>query len=326
MWNLNAIKDLDDISVLTLDVLAATWPREYRKTGSQIPFADLDEMSPPPADKDEFAVDLSGRNLSYVELLQALRDVAPFTRLDISRNTAVDKGTLSEILKEHRLEWLNIDGCSISKRDLIELLTTQASLFRGIEAIIHPVFLSLDNLEGKSTGIPSVFRFYYGDTNCIALPFFGIDQIFQSLIDVATAHNNFKAASELELSNLQSSFGCAPRNDGLPWAERVLQMIPPELSIKDVSEGYSFIFSADKKWAWRGQPFGGGYHYGIILPGGERKFVDIATFLRHLEENGWPKAKNEEAIALVVELFSDNIALLEDFDAAMKELKFTDEK
>lgn len=103
VYNAKAIQDLDDMSVLTLGVLAETWPHEYgakaRRRGilTQPVVFELDS-------EDELVlsgvVDLSKQDLAPTDLLQVLKGRTPFSRLDISHNKAVDKATLAQIMKE----------------------------------------------------------------------------------------------------------------------------------------------------------------------------------------------------------------------------------
>ncbi|KAJ3530372.1 hypothetical protein NMY22_g8601 [Coprinellus aureogranulatus] len=364
-YNLKAIADLDDLPVLTLDVLAATWPHEYKLkegdgattpedsggVGQSASGDDAKEGVQSTKATEGSVVDFSRRGLSSTELLNVLKESAPFRRLDISHNSAVDKATLTDILAEHRPEWLNIDGCSITTEDMVELLNSKTSLFRGVEAIIHPALLSLENLEEVLTGLPSAFRFYYGGTEYISLPFFGADQLVQSLIDVIEVRGRpvapsnspmfgiqqlfqslalagfLQVKSNLSLgpypspTNLQHSFGCLPRADGQPWRERAVQTIPLLTQGTEYPECYSFVFVAEDQWTVHGKT---GTHYGFIVPGAN-EFVDAPTFLEHLEKDGWPKPENQGAVKRLVKMLDEKLTLLKDLDGTLKQLGFKKE-
>ncbi|KAJ3546568.1 hypothetical protein NMY22_g2001 [Coprinellus aureogranulatus] len=351
---------LDDMPVLTSDVLAEVWPREF-ETDSETSCDDavLDDtnyQAPPTAPVDSLnevpmtletitgllraspdsVVNLSNRALLPEDLLKILSSLPPFSRLDISRNSAIDKATLSQIMQEHRLEWLNIYECGISGDDIIDLLTTQAPLFRGVEAIIHPTFFSRENLlswdrswKTKPLDIPNAFRFCYNFNSHLSLPFFGTDQIVQTLLRFAeTLVRRPSGISGIHqwvpFTALQCFLGCSARRDGRLWGEREVQGIPREIRGSDDRNGYRFIlstmvgFCALPREFWRRKKV---YQYGVTLPGCEERFVDLATFFRHLEEEGWPKPRDQEAVARVIELFNRDGALLPaNAEAVMKEV------
>ncbi|KAJ3543041.1 hypothetical protein NMY22_g3276 [Coprinellus aureogranulatus] len=346
------VGDLADMSILTLDVLAETWPKAYKSSAAETSSSDAtwnvtDYRTPSPAPVDspneisletiieslrashDSVVNLSNRALLPEDLLKILSDLPPFSRLDISRNSAIDKVALSQILREHRLLWLNIDGCGVSGDDVTDLLATQAHLFRGIEAIIHPTFLSRENLLSwdksfkiKPLGIPSAFRFCYDFESHLSLPFFGSDQIVQALLQVAEARAHGKFTNYINsFTALQGLFGCSACYDGQPWGEREVQVIPPEIQGGDNRSGYRFVINTEYMVAGVAKPSKKKYHYGVVLPGDQEGFVDLATFFRHLEEEGWPKPRNQEAVARVIELFNRDGALLQaNVEAVMKEV------
>ncbi|KAJ3535280.1 hypothetical protein NMY22_g6559 [Coprinellus aureogranulatus] len=359
-YNAKCIKDLDSMSVLTLDVLIETWPHEYSRRirmpsyfrrgpstdwdGIGLSLEPIDSLSSDDTPSEcgggsvqvskDSLVDLSNHNILPNELFDTLEGLPSFTRLDISHNAAVDKATVTQILQRHRLKWLNIDGCNISKDDITDLLASQPSLFRGVEAIIHPLFLSVENLDSytireevEPPSISCALRIRYDNLRRLCLPFFGIDQLIQSLFDFAEAHGRFPPdnahayRSSLGFHNLQGLFGYPSRGDGQPWREREVQMIPPEANDEDTERGYQFVFvtnsSSLRGYSSKPVPTGEGYRYGIILPGGERKFVDLATFFGDLEEVGWPKITNQKAAAQVLEIYRKGTTLLEDVDAVM---------
>lgn len=340
--------------VLTLEVLAATWPREYSiKVGGEgttdSPMAvdsDLDvdmcssSASSPksgtggadnPKASTDSVVDLSGLDLSSTNLLNMLRDRPTFSRLDISNNKCVDKAALSQILKEHRLEWLNIDGCSVSKEDLADLLKDAPSLFRGVETIIHPAFLSLENLVGKESGIRNAFRVYYGaqqgirgTSGWVSLPFFGIDQLVQNLTDFIEIHERVSFVELPSHTNLGSILGSSYREDGQSWAARGVQTIPTNSECGNFLDGYSFMFfAAENSWNVGNDARLRGFNYGIVLPDGKKEVVDIGRFFEHLKQEGWPKAKNEEAVKRLLEKFNEDTGpvLLKDIGAALREIR-----
>lgn len=338
-YSIEVIAALDDMQLVTPESLAATWPHEYGKgaTSQALPESGQTGLrtptpSPVPGGitvTETGVVNLSQSHLPLPDLLQALKDAEPFTRLDLSHNGVVGKAALIQIMTEHRLDWLNIDGCGISKEDIRELLEFHAQLLRGVEAIIHPEFLSLENYEGSDSGMPCAFHFNYlvsrEKMGCISLPFFSIDQVVQSLIDIAKSHYNFKPYSIQPpwTEDIQGLFGYIARSEDQPWADRVVQMIPPrsEKVMKSV-EGYTCVFIMHRcsysEELWDTLLKDSRYHYGIILPGDASKFVDIATFHRHLEDSGWPKPRNQRAVEKVTSLFSDGISLLvEDYDKIM---------
>ncbi|KAJ3494216.1 hypothetical protein NMY22_g20105 [Coprinellus aureogranulatus] len=281
-------------------------------------------------------VDLSNRALSPEDLHDILGGLPPFTRLNVSRNPSIDKAALVQILQEHRVEWLNIDECGISVEDVIDLLISQAPLFRGVEAIIHPLFLSLENLLSwnirskiDQLGIPYTFQFRYNIRGHLTLPFFGIDQLVQALMDVANAHHDFEAFyyHDFTFPFMQNLFGCTTRSDGQPLGESALQMIPPETRNEASRHGYCFILISGPNQFWDlagdSEPpitrslRGCQHYYGILLPEGEKRFVDLTAFFDHLQGAGWPEPKNKENLTQVLEAFK-KAELLEDVDGIMK--------
>ncbi|KAJ3543049.1 hypothetical protein NMY22_g3282 [Coprinellus aureogranulatus] len=353
VYNAKCLDHLDDVPVLTLDVLAATWPHEYARHRRAAPclqssIRDNAEISSlqsriesgavslreSQGESQDDTLDLSKRDIKPTEMLDVLRASPYFTRLDISSNPAVDKTTLAKILEEHRLKWLNVDGCSISNEDMTDLLASQSPIFRGVEAIIHPLFLAAENLDQpceyptrvEPPSIPSVFRVRYDDGQRVCLPFFSVDSIAQSLLDFAEAHEGFSFEScdetlGLYFQNLHCLFGSTPCGDERPWGERIVQMILPHPCEKDNGNCYQFVFISSPSVIFcpggRSTPIEEGPNYGIILPGGEDKFVGLATFFDHLVEEGWPKPTKAEAVSQVIKLFHERTTLLEDFDDVM---------
>ncbi|KAJ3543047.1 hypothetical protein NMY22_g3280 [Coprinellus aureogranulatus] len=361
--NDKAIGCLADMPVLTMDVLAETWPHEYEvdpvATSYGNPAVDntigavpspalstsqtrlpLESIVKSLKALTDCVVNLANCALLPEDLLDILSSLPPFTRLDISRNAAIDKATLSQVLQKYRLKWVNIDECGVSADDMIDLLTSQASLFRGTEAVIHPIFLSLENLVSWDAAlkieplrIPCVFRFSYNIEGHLALPFFGTDQLIQALMNVADAHHGFEPYTRhIFFPTMQCLFGSMARSGGQPWGERTVQMIPMESRGVGSVHEYRFIFISGP---W-GIPNGGDlppisimsgvHHYGILLPGGERKFVDLATFFGHLEEAGWPAPTNKEALDRVIEIYKRGTQLVEnDVDTILKWLDDAEE-
>ncbi|KAJ3530310.1 hypothetical protein NMY22_g8624 [Coprinellus aureogranulatus] len=348
VYNAMSIKNLDSMLVLTLDALYGTWPGVYTERVLDSYISSSSEVSIESKSGEgsvgvpqDPCVDLSNLNILPEKLLEMLESFPSFTRLNVSHNSAVDKATLSEILRQYRLKWLSIDGCNISKEDITDLLVSQPSLFRGVEVIIHPLFLSPDNLDRwaidmspvKSLDPPSIpcaLRIHYDDVRHLCLPFFSIDQLAQNLLDFAEAHERFPPGlrvNQIIFQNLQCLFGCASRGDGQPWRERVVQMIPPEARGESNQHGYQFIFISDSSRVHRRgpAPIGlGGYHYGIVLPGNEHKFVDLETFFGHLEEVGWPALTKQDDATQVIGIFRERVTLLNDFNAVMKWLDRTE--
>ncbi|KAJ3546570.1 hypothetical protein NMY22_g2003 [Coprinellus aureogranulatus] len=353
---------LASMPLLTLEVLAETWPHEYTVSaamaasssdGSNLNGAICRVSSPTPTPADSpnkiplesvleslrtsrhSVVDLSNRALSPEDLHDILGGLPPFTRLNVSRNPSIDKAALVQILQKHRVEWLNIDECGISVEDVIDLLISQAPLFRGVEAIIHPLFLSLENLLSwnirskiDQLGIPYTFQFRYNIRGHLTLPFFGIDQLVQALMDVANAHHDFEAFyyHDFTFPFMQNLFGCTTRSDGQPLGESALQMIPPQTRNEANRHEYCFILISgpNQFWDLAGEepPItrslrGCQHYYGILLPEGEKRFVDLAAFFDHLQGAGWPEPKNKENLTQVLEAFK-KAELLEDVDGIMK--------
>ncbi|KAJ3546633.1 hypothetical protein NMY22_g1976 [Coprinellus aureogranulatus] len=348
VYNAMSIKNLDSMPILRLDVLNGTWPGVYSQriidsyagSSGNVSIESKSGAESIGVFQDPF-VDLSNLNFLPEKLLDMLESFPSFTHLNVSHNSAMDKATLSEILRRYRLKWLSIDGCNISKEDITDLLVSQPSLFRGIEVIIHPLFLSLDNLDRwaidmspvknlEPSSIPCALRIRYDDVRHLCLSFFSIDQLVQNLLDFAEAHESFPRGFRLNqiiFQNLQCLFGCTSRGDGQPWRERVVQMIPPEARGEGNQHGYQFIFISDSSRVHRRgpAPIGlGGYHYGIVLPGNEHKFVDLETFFRHLEGVGWPALTKREAATQVIGIFRERVTLLNNFNAVMKWLDRTE--
>jgi hypothetical protein len=208
----------------------------------------MDCQDPRPTSTDAHAatgdtvVDPSKRRLSS-EIFAILKEAELFSRLDISHNPAVDKATLLQLLREHRLEWVNIDGCSVSNKDMVDLLKSHPSLFRGIEAIIPPAFLSANSL-GVSKGTLVAFSLLYKGlfrTRRYVLPFFGVDQIVQNLLDAAAALKSFEYVGSTPMPcNMQSLFAASHRS-GRPWATRDIQTIPLQTESRDLAKGYTLI-------------------------------------------------------------------------------------
>lgn len=337
-----AIDDLDDIRLLTLDVLAAVWPHEYRpevdsdesSTVLREAATDCEDPKPStsidpsvaPAATGDVTMDLSKRCLSSAEIFATLKEAGPFSRLDISHNPAVDKVVLIQLFQEHCFEWVNIDGCSISNEDIVDLLKSQPSLFRGVEAIIHPVFLSANSLrdEGNSKGMPVAFSLLYKATfrtsRCV-LPFFGVDQLVQNLLDVARALMVLEVIGNTPSSRNMLSLFAASYRSGRPWATRDIQSIPLQTTSGDLTEGYTLVVLPQRMLNPIPSPRGGMlFQYGIIPPGGERQFIDVATFLDCLKEDGWPERKDEKAVEQVIKAYNEGGSLLADFQDVMNAL------
>ncbi|TEB26457.1 hypothetical protein FA13DRAFT_1038640 [Coprinellus micaceus] len=267
-------------------------------------------------------VDLSKRHLSS-EIFAILKEAELFSRLDVSHNPAVDNATLLQLLQEHRLEWVNIDGCSVSNKDMVGLLKSHPSLSRGIEAIIHPAFLSVNSL-GVSKGTPVAFSLLYKGlfrTRRYALPFFGVDQIVQNLLDAAAALKSFEYVGNTPMPcDMQSLFAASHRS-GRPWATRDIQTIPLQTESRDLAKGYTLVVLPQLYDKLIPSPRGGfQFEYGISPPGGKRKFIDVATFLEYLERDGWPEPKDEKAVEQVIKAYNEGGSLLVDFDSTVKEL------
>ncbi|KAJ3545920.1 hypothetical protein NMY22_g2254 [Coprinellus aureogranulatus] len=237
-----------------------------------------------------------------------LNDPTPSTRLDLSHNPCVNKAGFAQIIAEHHLEGVNIDGCNISIQDIIDLLKTQPALFRGVEAVIHPAFLSLENLDpynDASLGIPCACRLYYGGETFriggygwVSLPFFGTDQLVQNLADFVDIHANHGLATLPNPANLRSIFGSSYRDGEKSWAARELQMIPVENECTSLVDGYSLFFIPHLRW----RIFGGD--------------VDPLKGFDYIRA-GWPKPRNENAVEELVRKFK-RIDLLRDFDGLVK--------
>lgn len=325
---------MDGTRLLTLDVLAAVWPDEYQ------PEVDDDESSTvlqevetsyenaettsidasvAPATTADVTVDLSKRCLSSAEIFTVLKEAGPFSRLDISHNPTVDIPALSKLLQEYRLRWINIDGCSISDEDMVDLLRSQPSLFRGVETVIHPVFLCADSLlvDGKSRGMPVAFGFLYQQplrrpSRCF-LPFFGVDQLVQNLLDVARVFRGLQTIGDKPSPYNMVGLLAASYRSGRPWASRDIQTIPLEMVSADLKEGYTLVVLPPDMFNRIPSPRGGLlFQYGVLPPSGAQRFIDMATFLERLKEDGWPKPTDEKAVEQVIKEYDEGGSLLAD--------------
>lgn len=126
--------------------------------------------------------DLSGFDLSAAQITSFISQCPKIDALDISQNAQVVLHDIPAILATapHLLR-LNVSGCSaIDGRALLELVRTQPSLFRTVEAIIHPAFLTI----AKPPDFPVSFTFMFADRqdmNGVALPLYTPTQVLQAL-------------------------------------------------------------------------------------------------------------------------------------------------
>ncbi|KAJ2931634.1 hypothetical protein H1R20_g5482, partial [Candolleomyces eurysporus] len=328
--------------LVTEDTLRRVWPEEYGKiedeTGDvENPSTDQDQLAIMRLQKyqsltsieeviawskneavSEAGVDLSGLPLDGQQLLTVLKDLGAFKRLDVSGNQQVDKDVFLQILETYKpLQWINITGCSISEDDLKELLSNHRKLFYFIGRIIHPVFLTGDptNEFPNALRFTVVLRRYSSDVSSISLPFFGIDQLIQNLNDAVELCNDPHCMAlflEPHSGNLATIFGSA-RNKDENWHDRDIELMPRRSFDLLKGGGYDIVVH---------NFFNNPSKYAILPPqveGQKREIMDIAAFLKHMEEQGSPPT-DPDAAKNLVDLMNGSLKLMSNLNASMFEM------
>lgn len=160
--------------------------------------AALRQLSPFPDDRLDYLVklttlagdhfaELSGYDLSPAQIIRFLCQCPDLDSLDISHNPHVTLSDIPAILTAAPcLLRLNVYGCrAIDGQELLKLLRKQPSLFRTIEAIIHPVFFTIE----KPWNYPIAFTYISAnaeslgssDTSGASIPLFTPTQVLQAL-------------------------------------------------------------------------------------------------------------------------------------------------
>ncbi|RXW21939.1 hypothetical protein EST38_g3899 [Candolleomyces aberdarensis] len=323
LCNLEAISNFDDMPLVTEDTLCRVWPEEYGEVED-----DDDDVENASAVQDQLAVsrgqkyqsltsieeiitrlkneavseagvDLSGLPLDGQQLLTVLKDSGPFKRLDVSGNQQVDKVVFLQILEAHKpLQWINITGCSISDEDLKELLFDHRKLFYFIGRIIHPAFLTGDPRDEFPNALRfTILRRLNNEASSVSLPFFGIDQLIQNLTDaVELCHEPDSLALFMEPHSVTlATIFASARNKDEDWPDRDVEIMPRRSFDPLKGGGYDIVVHNFPQRDKRPK-------YAIVLPqveGQQREILDIATFLRHMEEQGSPPTDPNAAKSLV---------------------------
>ncbi|KAF5324429.1 hypothetical protein D9611_004055 [Ephemerocybe angulata] len=324
--NLDTIHNLDDMPLITRDVLCEAWPRTFKASrhddDSIGPVANVDKEQGPDRDSSNADIDslkpegssprilkLSGPTVSPGNPLSMLKDLGAISGLDASGNKEVDKHILRQILEQHPLKWVNILGSSVTTDDIGDLLASYPRLFYHMEAIIHPQLFV--DMERTSLGLPCpsaffpAFRFVVEGPDpsayswrdegiikrrSISLPFFSTDQLIQNILDAVQR-------PELELDQIGVVFSCSYRGQGKKWIESDIQSLPDrskdtiEATAEQAFPGYTFLIRCGK--TNRGKNFV--RDYGIRLPG-ELEYVDLDAFLAHIEGEGRPVPTSLDAV------------------------------
>ncbi|KAJ2931964.1 hypothetical protein H1R20_g5132, partial [Candolleomyces eurysporus] len=254
---LEAIANLDDMTLIPMATLAKVWLHEYVVAGDEPQDSDASGLETDigatgqlitySTEIDAFrrqsvlsaedmtrltavlkgathpnaVVDLSRFPLTANQILSVLEELHDFKRLDVSYSQAVDSYVFLHILKTYkRLRWINILHCPISVDDLKELMTKDPQHFRSIETILHPAFLT-----GKlPADFPKAFRVTYITNvwpyyNHATLPFFSADQLVQNIFDILANIHSYRLPS---LATVASSH----LTQGQSWYDRAIQIVP----------------------------------------------------------------------------------------------------
>lgn len=240
--------------------------------------------------------DLSGFDLSAVQIISFVSQCPKIDALDISQNTHVTLQDVPTILiAAPQLLRLNVSGCSgIDGRALLELVRTQPSLFLTVEAIIHPAFLTIV----KPPDFPVAFTFIFAhgwEMNGMALPLFTPTQVIQALCllipltrrsdeSLYTAHH--ESGDGVEHSGDSDSNTETGQNKNFAWLQHVEEMldIPGFLELSAPMLVYSVFTSGyqreDQSWSDRaviGVPL---HPYPVVYPAPEGSwafFLDWST-------------------------------------------------
>ncbi|KAJ2931631.1 hypothetical protein H1R20_g5481, partial [Candolleomyces eurysporus] len=328
--------------LVTKDTLCRVWPKEYGEVEDE-----ADDVESTSTDQDqlpvirlqkyqsltsieeviawlkneavsEAGVDLSGLPLDSQRLLTVLKDLGPFKRLDVSGNRQVDKDVFLQILETYKpLQWINITGCSISEEDLKELLSNHHKLFYTIGRIIHPVFVTGDprNEFPNALRFTVVLRLRTSEVSSISLPFFGIDQLIQNLIDAVELCNDPHCKAlllEPHSGNLATIFGSA-RNKDEDWHDRDIELMPRRSFDLLKGGGYDIVVH---------NLYNNPSKYAILPPqveGQRREIMDITAFLKHMEEEGSPPT-DPDAAKYLVDLINGSFKLMSNLNAPMFEM------
>ncbi|KAJ7904413.1 hypothetical protein B0H14DRAFT_3421196 [Mycena olivaceomarginata] len=291
------IDALRDERLMTLDVLAEAWPKEYRYSAPTNPAEDTEssnlasnpipslvELSLKPAveqavqtgetegledlvwhpgkadliksilrdqkpfpdsgvplltkviqqQSDKSSLDLSGFSLTDSQLISlfSFPGVEKVEVLDLSHNPNITTDALRQLLPAtSKLRHLILLNTSITDEKLYELLIQEPKLFRSVEQLTHPAFLSWQDPARYPNGFAYV-GFHGGQSACSAsLPVF----------TPALVSYGFFGSSLVP----QAAFAGAVRSADQPWSARHVHCFP---ALTDTPfDGQGWLFAAT--WA-----------------------------------------------------------------------------
>lgn len=293
-------------------------------------------------------INLSEFPLTTTQLMTVLQRLERFKQLDFSGVEAVNKDTLPRILTTHTLlEWVNISRTSVSKEDLMHLMTESPLLFCSIGSVIHPVLFAGDSPQplhpnpdkDHFTEFPIAFRIsgHYEDRGFhVSLPYFEPHQLLQNLTEIFYRFNT-GSDSDLGQMNISAMLSASLRcNDqDRDWLDRDILLVPATCSLEDSAKFprprpsvYHLVISVqasycDTEWKLC-------YRYGVFtsrVVGDKRKkdgLVDVNTFATTLQERGAHLSDSGAVRRLGDECASWQVMVYSELDAQEKSNFFND--
>lgn len=198
-----------------------------------------------------YSLDLSGYSLSDSQIIAVAADVVKLRAINLSRNPLVTVSGLRSLLAEFpSLRRLVLLNCPVSNAELMDLISREPTLFRNLDAIIHPVFMNLGNNpedarfslipEPLDNRIPIGITIFsrtmmYPPLQGVSLPFVNLPFIVQGFTDAVKAKLGASSPFSFEMTLgriLEVAFSASPREPSKPWGERSITMpLPLNLEI-----------------------------------------------------------------------------------------------
>ncbi|KAJ7484709.1 hypothetical protein FB451DRAFT_1233259 [Mycena latifolia] len=308
----NKIDSLRDQRIMTLDVLAETWPKEYKvwfggKADAitsilrrQNPFPDsglslLVKVLQHDAGSDKSTLDLSDFPLSDHQIISllTLSEMKDIEVLKLSHNPNITVDGLRQVFSiASKLRRLVLLDTPISDEQICELLTNDSNLFRNLEELVHPALLSWQNPVCYPSGFGYVGLHDRQRVASASLAVFTPATLVQCLTDYLSpmmdsdVHVMYSHFSSSLVP--QAALASAIRREGEPWGERRVHCLPSLPDNPFGAEGWLFA----EMWDW-------------MCTGRESLWIcDFKAFLNEMALEGRP-APSEEAVKKLEIIFAE---------------------